>query len=92
MKERTLQTSMGPVTVTAFTQAELQEMMKFEGFYREATIEEITGRWVPFLARSIARKQPEITLEKLMAGCDLADFRALWKAAGEISNLPIHKA
>lgn len=82
---RTVQTSMGPLTLSPLTQPEIKAMFSiiadrqhgFGGLRRFIQI----AQW------SISKAHPELTVEKLEAGLTPVDFMELWAALLSISKI-----
>ena len=99
MKTKTVQTSIGPLTVTPLTQDELKTLILMRGD-RTGGPWATLRRYMEILQRSIARHDPQFTMEKFeqIAASDIfQDVDAVLTAVAEISSFdpkafPIHEA
>lgn len=89
LKQQTISTALGQLTVSSLT---LGELRKLESLFQERSSEsggEITSllRYLPLIFSSARKVHQDLTLDQLEAGLTFDDFNALFSALLEVSGL-----
>jgi hypothetical protein len=89
LKQQTVSTSLGQLTVSSLTLGELRQL---DSIFTGASAQELTGiaslvRYLPILSSSLLKTHQDISLDQLENGLTLEDFNALFNAVLEVSGL-----
>ena len=89
LKQQTVVTSLGQLTVSSLTLGELRQL---DSIFTGTLAQEHTGvgslvRYLPVLTSSLRKAHQDISLDQLENGLTLEDFNALFSAVLEVSGL-----
>jgi hypothetical protein len=90
LKQQTIETSMGPLTVSALTLGELRQL---DALLADFTAGKAGGglsalfRYMPVMHTSLRKVHQDLTLEQLESSLGLYDFNQLFAALLEVSGL-----
>ena len=89
LKQQTVSTSLGQLTVSSLTLGELRQL---DSIFTGASAQELTGvaslvRYLPILSSALRKTHQDISLDQLENGLTLEDFNALFNAVLEVSGL-----
>ena len=89
LKQQTIHTSLGPLTVSALTLGELRQL---DALFTESAAGTTGGigallRYMPVIYTSLRKVHQDLTLEHLESNLGLHDFNALFAALLEVSGL-----
>jgi hypothetical protein len=89
LKQQTVPTSLGQLTVSSLTLGELRQL---DALFQEKASSETSGlgsllRYVPVVLNSVRKVHQDLTAEKIENGLTFDDFNALFTAVLEVSGL-----
>src|ERR1700749_4035089 len=89
LKQQTISTSMGQLTVSSLTLGELRQL---DALFQEKTSVEMTGlgsllRYLPVILNAVRKVHQDLTAEQLENGLTFDDFNGLFNAVLEVSGL-----
>src|SRR6185437_9831852 len=87
LKQKSLSTSLGQITVSSLTIGELRQ---FDALFTEPASAHgiaLLVRYLPVLLASLRKAHPTVTLHQLENALTLDDFQALFLAVLEVSGL-----
>ena len=89
LKQQTVPTSLGPLTVSSLTLGELRQL---DQLFASATTETSNNigsllKYMPLIFTSARKVHQDLTLETLENGLTLDDFNAVFSAVLEVSGL-----
>ena len=89
LKQQTIPTALGNLTVSSLTLGELRQM---DSIFSEGTAAPISGitallKYLPVISSAIRKVHQELTVDQLENGLTLEDFNLLLSAVLEVSGL-----
>lgn len=89
LKQQTVATSLGQLTVSSLTLGELRQL---DALFQEKASDEISGlgsllRYLPVILNSVRKVHQDLTVEQLENGVTFDDFNGLFNAVLEVSGL-----
>ncbi|HEY2497229.1 MAG TPA: hypothetical protein VGK24_09175 [Candidatus Angelobacter sp.] len=89
LKQQTVSTSLGQLTVSSLTLGELRQL---DTLFQEKVSPEVSGftsslRYLPVILNAIRKVHQDLTAEQLENGLIFDDFHALFNAVLEVSGL-----
>jgi len=89
LKQQTVPTSLGQLTVSSLT---LRELRLLDALFQEKASDETSGlssllRYLPVILNSIRKVHQDLTAEQLENGLTFDDFNILFNAVLEVSGL-----
>jgi hypothetical protein len=89
LKQQTVPTSMGQLTVSSLTLGELRQL---DSLFQEKASAETTGlasllRYLPVIQNAVRKVHQDLTAEQLENGLTFDDFNVLFNAMLEVSGL-----
>jgi hypothetical protein len=89
LKQQTVVTSMGQLTVSSLTLGELRQL---DALFQEKPATERSGistvlRYIPVILSALRKSHQDLTVEQVESGLSLDDFNALFNAVLEVSGL-----
>ena len=89
LKQQTVSTSLGQLTVSSLTLGELRQL---DSLFQERTPVDISGlgsllRYLPVILNSVRKVHQDLAPEQLENGLTFDDFNALFNAVLEVSGL-----
>jgi hypothetical protein len=89
LKQQTVSTSLGQLTVSSLTLGELRQL---DSLFQEKTQAAVSGlgsllRYLPVILNAVRKVHQDLTAEQLENGLTFDDFNALFNAVLEVSGL-----
>jgi lipid A disaccharide synthetase len=89
LKQQTISTSMGQLTVSSLTLGELRQL---DALFQEKTPADISGlasvlRYLPVILNAVRKVHQDLTAEQIENDLTFDDFNALFNAVLEVSGL-----
>jgi len=89
LKQQTVPTSLGQLTVSSLTLGELRQL---DNLFQEKAAPEASGlasllRYLPVIQSAVRKVHQDLTAEQLENGLTFDDFNALFNAVLEVSGL-----
>lgn len=89
LKQQTVATSMGQLTVSSLTLGELRQL---DALFQEKPATERSGiatvlRYLPVILNALQKSHQDLTTAQLESGLSLDDFNALFSAVLDVSGL-----
>ena len=89
LKQQSVSTSLGQLTVSSLTLGELRQL---DALFAGASAQDVSGvgsllRYMPVLIAALRKSHPDMSAEQIENSLTLEDFNALFSAVLEVSGL-----